>query len=838
MRSHLTRHVLRRLPPAASSRSATSAASSSPQCLRIATPRPLFRTYPVGCRVARTPVQQRRTFLGGIFKKEPRALKDVEAEPGYETLLRYLANRDEGTRLPLRTELVKAWRDFFGYKKQHERTVNSTQAFCALEVLRYLEVRELPEQQQQEDLESSNSPEMLTEEDLCLARDSLSISPTDDPENHVEFARGLFAILRRNKMGLPTSTSLEDLWQQLRGDALKGRHAEVHVLRLLVAFSTFGNALEARDILLQSQQHGRGRDPSLWRPVLHGLANEGRTQEAIELISKFREHNVEFNRTMHSVITSFFARRDMISETKQWWFRPTKRGEPPSRSTYYQLLLFALRNGEQKWATKIYEDLVDQLETGALKRQKALWDVAFQWAVLLLGKGPEHIEHMIKVCNEKVAEGFAQPDIETINRLVQAAIDKNDPYLAERFVVLGEKLGFEKNEETIALQITYRLRANDIDGAVQAFRSLDDGTTKISHPILNELIRTLGTVTSPDYEKILEITSHLEQRGAVLEPDTVVSICMAFLRNDEQYEVMDTLSLHTAYYSIAERGTVRKAFVQYCIDKQNSTARAWDAYSLLRQFFPELERSDRVRIMESFFGRKRADMACHVFGHMRAHSNPEIRPTVDEYASFFEGLGTTPDETSLKMVHNMWKMDTTTQPNTRLYNSLMVAYISCDTAYIALEFWKDITVSIEGPSYESLHLAFMAHEIMFGGDELAAELWQKIQRMEIEVPPEVYGAYVAAIAAHGNLEKAQTLLEEMQGVVGKRPEPITLAIIHNALQSDEERDAFCDFAQREFPPVYEALNKKYKKRETEGELKYRIQRPWKIEPPANPSKSS
>lgn len=724
-------------------------------------------------------MQQRRTFLGGIFKKEPRALKDVEAEPGYETLLLYLANRDEGTRLPSRIELVQAWREFFTYKKQHERTVNSTQALCALEVLRYLEVREPPEQhqqqpqQEQEDDEIFTHPELLTEEDLFLARDSLSISPTDDPENHVEFARNLFTVLRRNEMGLPTTTPLEDLWQQLRGDALKGRHSGTHLLRLLVAFSTFGNAIEARDILLQSLQSGRGRDPSLWRPVLHGLANEGRTQDAIELVEKFREFDIEFNRTMHGVITSFFAKRDMIHDTKQWWLRPTKRREPPTRSTYYQLLLFALRNGEQKWATKIYEDLVNQLETGALKQHKPLWDVAFQWAVLLLGKGTEHIEHMIKVCNEKAEEGFAQPDIETINRLVQAAIEKNDPYLAERFVALGEKLGFEKNDETVALQIAYRLRANDIDGAVTAFRSLGDGTTKISHPILNELIRTLGAVTSPDYEKILEVTSYLEQRGATLEPDTVVSICMAFLRNDEQYEVMDTLSLHTAYYSIAERGTVRKAFVQYCVDRQNSTARVWDAYSLLRQFFPELERSDRVRIMESFFGRKRADMACHVFGHMRAHSNPEIRPTVDEYTSFFEGLGTTPDETSLKMVHNMWKMDTTTQPNTKLYNSLMVAYISCDTAYVALEFWKDITVSVEGPSYESLHLAFMAHEIMSGGDELAAELWQKIQRMEIEVPPEVYGAYVAAIAAHGNLEKAQTLLEEMQGVVGKRPEPMT-----------------------------------------------------------------
>ncbi|KAH7025985.1 pentatricopeptide repeat domain-containing protein [Microdochium trichocladiopsis] len=814
MRSQLTRHVLRRL------QLSTGRLAATPQCLCIA-PRPIFRPYPVGCRVVRTPVQ-RRTFLGGIFKKEPRALKDVEAEPGYETLLLFLANRKEGTRLPSRAELLQAWREFFAYKTKYERTINSTQAYCALEVLRYLE-------EQQENPDDSDSSATLSEDDLRLARDSLSISPTDTPENHVELARSLFSVMRRNKLGLPVDTPIKDLWPQLKSDLLKGRHAEPDLLRLIVAFSTFGNALEARDILLQCTKSGRGKDPSLWRPVLHGLAREERVHEAVELINESEKQGVEFNRTIHGVITTFFAKRNMVEETKQWWSKPIRRNEPPSRTTYFEVLLFAIRNGEQQWATEIYKDLVEKLETGTLKRHKALWDVAFQWAVLLLGKGPEHIEHMFRVCTERVSEEFAQPDIDSINRILQAAIEKNDPYLGERFIALGEKLGFEKNEETVMLQIEYRLRANDLDGAVKAFRSFGDSTTTKSHPILNELIRKLGAITSPDYEKILEITSYLEQRSATLEPDTVVSICMAFLRNDEQFEVMDTLSLHTAYYSIAERGTVRKAFVQYCLDTQNSTARAWDAYSLLRQFFPELERSDRVRIMNSFFGRRRADMACHVFGHMRAHSNTDIRPTVEDYTAFFEGLGTAPDEASLKMVHNMWKMDTTTQPNTKLYNSLMVAYIACDTSYIALEFWKDITVSTEGPSYESLHLAFMAYEITSGGDELAVELWQKIQRMEIEVPAEVYGAYVAAIAAHGNLDKAQTLLEEMQGVVGKRPEPITLAIIHNALQSDQEREAFCNFAQREFPPVYEALNKNFKKREIEGELKYRFARPWKIE---------
>ncbi|KAJ1326502.1 leucine-rich PPR motif-containing protein [Microdochium nivale] len=824
MRSQLSRHVLCRLSTSTSRLTATGPAL--PQCLCVA-PRPLLRPHTFSCRVARTPVlqQQRRTFLGTIFKKQPRAPKEVEAEPGYETLLRLLANREEDFRLPARADLVQAWREFFAYKMQYGRTINSTQAYCALEVLRYLE------DGSPDGDGGSDAAATLTAKDLRLARDSLSITPTDTPEHHVELARSLFTVISRNKLGLP-STTIADTWRHLKENLLKDGSTELDLLRLIVAFSTFGNATEARDILLMcSTETGRGKDPSLWRPILHGLAREDKVQDVIDLIAESERQGIEFNRTIHGVITTFFAKRDMVKETKQWWSKPIRRNEPPSRTTYFEVLLFAMRNGEQEWASEIYRELVEKLEDGSLKRYKTLWDVAFQWAVLLLGKGPEHIEHMFNVCTQRESEEFAQPDIESINRILQAAIEKNDPYLGERFIALGEKLGFEKNEETIMLQIEYRLRANDLDGAVKAFRSLGDDTSTKSHPILNELIRKLGAITSPDYEKMLEVTTYLEQRNATLEPDTVVSICMAFLRNDEQYEVMDTLSLHTAYYSIMERGTVRKAFVEYCLDDRNSTARVWDAYSLLRQFFPELERSDRVRVMRSFFNRRRADMACHVFGHMRAHSNTEIRPTVDEYTAFFEGLGTAPDETSLRMVHNMWKMDTTTQPSTQLYNSLMAAYIACDTSYVALEFWKDITVSAEGPSYESLHLAFMAHEVTSGGDVLAEELWGKMQRMEIEVPHEIYGAYVAAVAAHGRLDRAVELLEEMQGVVGRRPDALTLAIIHNALQSEQERDEFCEFAQREFPPAYEALNRTYKKREHEGELKYRFTRTWRLEPP-------
>ena len=97
--------------------------------------RPVFRTYPSGCRVPRVQVQQRRTFLGLFQQKEPRVLKDLETEPGYETFLQFRANENDNIRPPPRSELVQAWRNFFGHKSKYGRKVNSTQALCAHRVL-------------------------------------------------------------------------------------------------------------------------------------------------------------------------------------------------------------------------------------------------------------------------------------------------------------------------------------------------------------------------------------------------------------------------------------------------------------------------------------------------------------------------------------------------------------------------------------------------------------------------------------------------------------------------------------------------------------------------------
>ncbi len=125
------------------------------------------------------------------------------------------------------------------------------------------------------------------------------------------------------------------------------------------------------------------------------------------------------------------------------------------------------------------------------------------------------------------------------------------------------------------------------------------------------------------------------------------------------------------------------------------------------------------------------------------------------------------------MVHNMLKMDTTVQLDTRLYNALMMAYASCEDPATAIEFWRDITNSTEGPSYNSLAIVFWACELQPYGDRAARQIWQKVQRMDLEVPPNVFWAYCGAIAGSGHVEEVMRLIRGMEGSVGFGPGVMT-----------------------------------------------------------------
>ncbi|KAK3360127.1 hypothetical protein B0T25DRAFT_448735 [Lasiosphaeria hispida] len=727
----------------------------------------------------------RRTFLN-VFKAPPREVKEAEIEPGYETLLQFRSMETENARPPNRAGLVKGLRQFVNFKQRWGKPFNTTQAFLVTRLLRHL-IETSPE----DDVPEND----LTRDDLRKALEAALHAParTANANDYVELSKMLYEELKLRDEESP----------DISADGGRGDNFEL----LLMALTKYGAAEEAMERLdehwptLLDERGVVKNEKNLWKwtLVLQGLAREGKEKELLQELQKADAAGAMFVPAVHKVMVTFFARQDKVSETKQWFEKPIHQNQPPEVDTYTEMIRFSVRNNQQQWSQPIVEKLMSSSPT------KPVWDVLCYWAVLAMDRGVEDARGILMTMKK---EG-CQPDSRTITRLLKAAIDKKNPQLAEAFLSVGSDLGIKRVPATYILQMHWQLDANDLSGAHTTYQQLQDldGFSQNNRcaGVLNKYLRLLSTTETPDMERILDVTAELEQHRIVLDPDTVVALCLVFLHFDKQHDVVDTLSLHTVLHSLEERAKVSSALVEYCLNPKTSTARVWDVYSLLRQFFPELEPEQRVRLMESFFKRKRSDMASYIFGHMRSHGNPAKRPTADMYVRCLEGLGRYSDSESTRMVHNMLKMDTTVPMNTRMWNALMIAYRGAGDISTALEFWGEITNSAEGPSYNSLAIVFWVCEDIKVRDNTARTVWQKIQRMDLDVPAHVHWAYCGALAGQGNVDEVKRVIQGMEASVGYGPGHMTLGVTYNALPGERRKKMFEDWAKQEYPEIWARL---------------------------------
>lgn len=291
--------------------------------------------------------------------------------------------------------------------------------------------------------------------------------------------------------------------------------------------------------------------------------------------------------------------------------------------------------------------------------------------------------------------------------------------------------------------------------------------------LVNRYLVAVQNQVPPNFKHILSLLESVEEYGVRLEPQTVAALCLRFLENDQHFDVMDLLSVHSFLYSEAEREVVQNAFLEFCFSPNTSTSRAWNGYQILHQMFQDTSFERRSKLLDAFFDRKRPDMAAQVFRHMRQHRNKLYHPTMATYIRCLEGFAQYPDIEGVEAVHNMLKMDTTVQPNTKLYTALMLAYAACDKPLVALDFWNEITSSREGPSYASLEAVFWTLEHKSGGHTQALKIWERIERMDLEIPPSVYNAYIGAIAGSGNEKDVRSLVLKMSSHVGTEPDAMT-----------------------------------------------------------------
>ncbi|KAI9860600.1 MAG: hypothetical protein M1813_006024 [Trichoglossum hirsutum] len=780
MRSHLTRIVIRRI--------LYNESYTICQCPNRPVAIARNHNVPFLC-----PLQRRALFL-----KPDRKPKKVDLTPGLRRMLDLNESASMQVRPPPAKDLVQAFNAFFGSKQQAREPLEEIQAVHAFATFRHL---------QEHNAEQDGLG--LSLNDLQNAMDALVRVPEGNVSIHNAFAKTLFEEIERRREAEPSNTSIS---------------GPKNLLLYVSIICQTGNTMEARALVERYWKSHSGRiGRRLAARVLEGFAKEDNEEELRRTLTMMEENRVDFDPRVHQVIAKHYALKNNVEATKNWYSHPIANGEMPTPYTNAHILRFCLRNNELEWGSTIFRSI---LETNPGKKT---WDVIFQWAAAI-GKGVDEVDQMMKVMvRRNPNDELLRPDIETINGLVELANSRNDPYTAERYIALGQRWNMIPNAETYILQMDYRVKVGDIAGAKATYEMLraEDVPENEDLPTIFRLLQALCAAKPVNFYSITSIVTDLSERKVRLDPDTVAALCLLHLRRDEPNEVIDLLNSHTFHYNLNQRAHIRDTLLAFCLDRKNSTARAWDAYQIFRQVFDETPLEIRTLMMREFFGRRRSDMACHVFNHMRQHFNPERRPTAETYVECFEGIAGAADLEGLQMIHNMLKLDHEIEPCTRIYNALMLAYTACEMPFRSLEFWDDIANSREGPTYNSIQIVIQACEAAPLGDRQARSIWKKLSNMGVVPTREIYAAYAGALARHGQFEEAKKVIEGMERDTTIEVDSFLLGIMYNATKGQIQQDEVEKWASKAHPDAWCKLAKVEQRTTRDGWKEFNIGRDLK-----------
>ncbi|KAI9826211.1 MAG: hypothetical protein M1826_006726 [Phylliscum demangeonii] len=809
----------------------------------------------------RAPGSSFRRHFFGAGAAGPKAnpwTRTADLDPGLDTMLDLSTRARAHDRPPAAAQLADAFRSFFRAKRRTRTPLLATQVDHAARTLQHLL-----------DTNQAQPGAGLTRDDLELARDALVDNMREtNSASHARLARLLHAeISARN----------QETTAEAAGSMAMPCWAKDLVALVAVLCQT-GDAREARALVLEqwrARPHLIGR--KTWSYVLLGLAREDRHDELERTLAMMEACGTPFDAKLHQDLTTHYAQRDDVPATQKWYARPIARGQQASYHTRAQILRFCIRTGQMAWGEPVFRAVVAARPRKKMCDLILLWAAASGRGVdeiermMRVMVQRQQQQQAAQAAAEAEAEAEADdddggggggggsgggghgddpqaPDIETINGLVEWAHGRRDPYTAERYVALGQKWGMEANARTWVLQMRYRLDVGDLDGVRAAYGRLqrEQAVAGTSSPgsgddlaVVNQYIRALVAGRASERSAIEGVVADVEGRGARLEPTTVLALCMWHLvQHDDLGAVLHVLQDHTGHYSPDQRATIATGFVAFiCDDAGSSTAQAWDAYTLLTHALHELAVDTRLALMAAFFRRQRSDMAAHVFGqlvrrqrqqqqrqrrgggahehsHEHSHEHAHERPLADAYVACFEGIGRAADVQALEMVHNLLKLDAGLEPDTRLLNSLMLAYLGCDMPDRALDFWAQIARSRPGPSRNSIAIALRACECSRAphAEHDARRIWARLHAFRVPLTTALYAAYVAALAAHGRLRECCGLVDAAPACLaggaaaaGSVPDLLLLGTLYNACPSGEDKAKIERWIRYKYPPQWDRL---------------------------------
>lgn len=508
-----------------------------------------------------------------------------------------------------------------------------------------------------------------------------------------------------------------------------------------------------------------------WADVLGGYIAESNPEMLNITLKKMEARGLATTATVREPLRSFFGREGRPGLTRAVFDRAlAKEGEPSIAITKAAINL-AIREQAISWARELLASLPQQGCTPQCLDMVLLVDAA-------AGYDAKHVCNKLQdllVSKPKLRESIT---IQTINGLMEFALSSSRYSDVEIYAGLSEQYDLGKDANTYMLLMCSRLQSGDIQGTVIIYEKLDNETTNedIDPTLLNRLIRNLCFAHSQnfDYDIILCLVDRLlDSSKGTIEAPTVAALCTSMLEQHDTAGVADLLEHVGGSFGLKDQEVVKQPLVSYIRDLSEPSEGAWEMYELLVKMFPSTGVELRTEIMKVFFDRGRSDYACLVFGHMRAEDLGGRRPTKQTYIACLQGIADSSDEENLKMVHNMLKMDMQIKLDTQLMNALMLAYASCGQSDSAMEYFREILHSEEGPSEQSLLIFFRTCETHYEGRKEAQDMIKRLNDLGIQVDRKIYTGFIAALGCQGDLQGALSALRSMYPRTGEKPDAVT-----------------------------------------------------------------
>jgi hypothetical protein len=455
-------------------------------------------------------------------------------------------------------------------------------------------------------------------------------------------------------------------------------------------------------------------------------------------------------------------------------------------------------------------DVVDMSNPLASEVGKRIDDQEMAGSVLMwnlaCGATVQDIERLVHVA----AANGVNVGIAEINPVIELAYAKRNSILAEQIIQLTQRIGLAPDAETYAYKLDYEISTGDVFAAQSTFETLsiqDVPMKRADIPVLNRYVAALTSTPDPDVPLIMRVVDRIQETDGSLNTDSLASLSLVFLQRRELEEVMNILRYRIEYLPAQDRAQIAQVFQTFIVDLNIKDQRAFEAYELFRSAFPETFPTERLVIMDSFFARRRSDLACLVFGHMRQREELEHRPNDAAYAQCFYGIASCRDVDGLQMVYNMLKMDVHVEQTTKVHNAMMAAYAACQTPFRAIidHYWK-ILDSREGPTLSTFMLALRACETWIGaGGEEARRIMAVMQKFNLIIAKDVYHCYIGALAGQSQFENCIELIENMEADIGEPPDATTIGTFYNAIPWQYRKDEVETWAKNMYPELWEEL---------------------------------